>query len=90
MICPPAWRPSTPAVEPPSRSSTSASSKRFRFGGRTAFEIIGEGFNLTNADNPNTYVASQASTTFGQPTKFAGDFRQSEQRLFQIGARFEF
>jgi hypothetical protein len=23
-------------------------------------------------------------------TRFAGDFRQSEQRLFQIGARFEF
>jgi hypothetical protein len=65
-------------------------SKRFRFGGRTAFEIIGEGFNLTNASNPNTYVASQASTAFGTPTKFAGDFRQSEQRLFQIGARFEF
>ena len=65
-------------------------SKRFRFGGRTAFEIIGEGFNLTNASNPNTYVDRQTSTTFGQPTKFAGDFRQSEQRLFQIGARFEF
>jgi hypothetical protein len=65
-------------------------SKKFRFGGRTGFELIGEGFNLTNASNPNTYVASQASATFGQPTRFAGDFRQSEQRLFQIGARFEF
>jgi hypothetical protein len=65
-------------------------SKKFRFGGRTAFEIIGEGFNLTNASNPRTYVASQASATFGQPTRFAGDFRQSEQRLFQVGARFEF
>jgi hypothetical protein len=65
-------------------------SKRFRFGGRTVFEIIGEGFNLTNATNPNTYVAAQTSATFGQPTRFAGDFRQSEQRLFQIGARFEF
>ena len=65
-------------------------SKKFRFGQRTAFELIGEGFNLTNATNPNTYVASQTSTLFGQPTRFAGDFRQSEQRLFQIGARFEF
>jgi len=65
-------------------------SKRFKFGGRTTFEIIGEGFNLTNADNPNTYVANQTSAQFGQPTRFAGDFRQSEQRLFQIGARFEF
>ena len=37
-----------------------------------------------------TYVANQTSAQFGQPTRFAGDFRQSEQRLFQIGARFEF
>jgi hypothetical protein len=65
-------------------------SKRFRFGQRTAFELIGEGFNLTNATNPNTYVANQTSSAFGTPTRFAGDFRQSEQRLFQIGARFEF
>ena len=65
-------------------------SKKFRFGGHTQFELIGEGFNLTNAINPTTYVASQASSSFGQPTRFAGDFRQSEQRLFQIGARFEF
>ena len=65
-------------------------SKRFRFGGRTAIELIAEGFNLTNATNPNTYVANKTSATFGQPTVFAGDFRQSEQRLFQIGARFEF
>ena len=65
-------------------------SKKFRFGAHGGFEIIGEGFNLTNADNPNTYVANQTSALFGQPTRFAGDFRQSEQRLFQIGARFEF
>jgi hypothetical protein len=65
-------------------------SKRFRLGGRTSFELIGEGFNLTNASNPNTYVDRQTSATFGQPTRFAGDFRQSEQRLFQVGARFEF
>jgi hypothetical protein len=65
-------------------------SKKFRLGGRTVIEVIGEGFNLTNADNPNTYVANQTSALFGRPTRFAGDFRQSEQRLFQIGARFEF
>jgi hypothetical protein len=65
-------------------------SKRFRLGSHTRFEVIGEGFNLSNADNPNTYVANQNSTSFGQPTRFAGDFRQSEQRIFQIGARFEF
>jgi hypothetical protein len=66
-------------------------SKKFRFGaGRTGFELIGEVFNLTNNDNPNTYVANQTSALFGQPTRFAGDFRQSEQRLFQVGLRFEF
>ena len=66
-------------------------SKKFRFGaGRTGFELIGEVFNLTNDDNPNTYVANQTSALFGQPTRFAGDFRQSEQRLFQVGLRFEF
>jgi hypothetical protein len=66
-------------------------SKKFRLGkGRTGIELIGEGFNLTNAENPNTYVAARNDPNFGQPTKFAGDFRQSEQRLFQIGARLEF
>ena len=66
-------------------------SKKFRFGaGRTGFEVIGEVFNVTNDNNPNTYVANQTSSLFGQPTRFAGDFRQSEQRLFQIGLRFEF
>jgi hypothetical protein len=65
-------------------------SKKFRFGGRTAFEVIAEGFNLTNATNPGSYVANQTSSLFGQPTEFAGDFQRGEQRLFQIGARFEF
>jgi len=32
----------------------------------------------------------QTSSLFGQPTEFAGDFQRGEQRLFQIGARFEF
>jgi hypothetical protein len=65
-------------------------SKRIRLGGHTNIEVVGEGFNLTNAINPNTYVANQTSATFGQPTRFAGDFRQSEQRIFQLGARIEF
>jgi len=65
-------------------------SKRIRLGGSAGLEIIGEGFNVTNAINPGVYVASQTSKLFGQPTQFAGDFQRSEQRLFQIGARFEF
>lgn len=47
-------------------------------------------FNLTNDNNPNTCVANQTSALFGQPTRFAGDFRQSEQDLLQAGLRFEF
>jgi len=65
-------------------------SKRVRLGGRAAFEVIGEGFNLTNAINPTTYIAQMNNARFGQPTRFAGDFRQGEQRIFQLGARFEF
>jgi hypothetical protein len=53
-------------------------------------ELIGEVFNVTNDNNPNTYVANQTSALFGQPTRFAGDFRQSEQRLAQLGLRLEF
>ena len=52
--------------------------------------MILEGFNLTNADNPNTYIANQTDPAFGTPTRFAGDFRQSEQRLAQLGLRLDF
>ena len=65
-------------------------SKRFTLGRRAGVEVIAEGFNLTNADNPNTYVANQNDPAFGTPTRFAGDFRQTEQRLAQIGLRLDF
>jgi hypothetical protein len=65
-------------------------SKKFRLGGRTIFEVIAEGFNLTNATNPGSYVANMTSSIFGQPTEFAGDFQRGEQRLFQLGVRLEF
>jgi hypothetical protein len=65
-------------------------SKKFRLGSRAGFQVIAEGFNLTNAINPGGYVASMTSATFGTPTLFAGDFQRGEQRLFQLGARFEF
>jgi hypothetical protein len=53
-------------------------------------ELIGEGFNVTNEKNPGGYVTSKASATFGTPTAYAGDFQRGEQRLFQLGVRFEF
>ena len=66
-------------------------SKRFRFGGRTALELIGEGFNLTNATNPGGYVPRRTYPTLRRTRRvFAGDFQRGEQRLFQLGARFEF
>jgi hypothetical protein len=65
-------------------------SKKFKLGARAGVEVIAEGFNLTNAENANTYIAAQNDPRFGQPTRFAGDFRQSEQRLAQIGLRLDF
>src|SRR6185295_13568112 len=62
-------------------------SKRFNLGKSLRAELIAEGFNLTNNDNPGGYVASQTSALFGQPTLFAGDFQRGEQRLFQLGPR---
>ncbi|MBX7185470.1 MAG: TonB-dependent receptor [Vicinamibacteria bacterium] len=53
-------------------------------------ELIAEGFNVTNAKNPGGFVGSKAASNFGQPTSYAGDFQRGEQRLFQLGARFEF
>ena len=59
-------------------------------------EAIGEVFNVLNAKNPSGFNASQFSTagaplaSFMQPTSFAGDFQQGEQRVGQIGFRFTF
>ncbi len=53
-------------------------------------ELIAEGFNVTNAKNPSGFVGSMASSSFGKPTNYAGDFQRGEQRLFQLGVRFEF
>jgi hypothetical protein len=65
-------------------------SKRIRLGGRLAMELIGEGFNVFNDKNPGGFIGNRRASNFGQPTEFAGDFQRGEQRLFQIGARFEF
>ena len=49
-----------------------------------------EVFNLLNADNPAAYVGDVATSLYGQPTTFAGDPLQGEQRLIQLGARVRF
>jgi hypothetical protein len=78
-------------------------SKSFRLGGRANIEAIGEIFNLFNAINPNNFertvsavvqsvrlVGGAANPNYMQPSRFAGDFQQPEQRVGQIGFRFTF
>ncbi|MEO8077917.1 MAG: TonB-dependent receptor [Acidobacteriota bacterium] len=71
-------------------------SKSFRLVGRTRIEGIAEIFNLFNALNPAFALTSQRLASgvqraaFMQPTAFAGDFRQPEQRVGQLGFRFSF
>ena len=62
-----------------------------RIKGSARLTVIGEAFNLFNAENPAFAVTqNQLSTSFMQPNAFAGDFQQGEQRLAQIGFRFAF
>jgi hypothetical protein len=78
-------------------------SRTFRLGGRTSIEAIGEVFNLFNAINPANIertisnvpqsvrlVGGAANPNYMQPSRFAGDFQQPEQRVGQIGFRFTF
>jgi hypothetical protein len=77
-------------------------SRGFRLGGaRARIEAIGEIFNLMNASNPSGFNPGAAATprllgtgavnpNFLQPTAYAGDFQQPEQRVGQIGFRFSF
>jgi outer membrane receptor protein involved in Fe transport len=75
-------------------------SKSFPLAGRARIEAIGELFNVFNAKNPagfvnpNRRLVSTAnptiSSSFLQPTEFAGDFQNPEQRVGQIGFRLTF
>jgi hypothetical protein len=78
-------------------------SRTFPLFGHANIEAIGEIFNMFNAINPanieNTIssvlqtvrlVGGAANPTYMQPTRFAGDFQQPEQRVGQIGFRFTF
>ena len=71
-------------------------SKSFRISGRARLEAIGEIFNMFNALNPAFPLTSQRlaggvqRAAFMQPTAFAGDFQQPEQRVGQVGFRFTF
>ncbi len=71
-------------------------SKGFAIRGSAKIEAIGEVFNVFNAKNPGTFVTGRllgtgaANPNFLQPTAYAGDFQQPEQRVGQIGFRFSF
>jgi hypothetical protein len=71
-------------------------SKSFRLGGGARLEGIAEIFNVFNALNPAFPLTSQRLAggvqrpAFMQPTAFAGDFQQPEQRVGQLGLRFTF
>jgi hypothetical protein len=72
-------------------------SKAFPLGGAARIEAIAEVFNLFNAKNPSIPLTSQRRSpsgaplaSFMQPTAFAGDFQQSEQRVGQLGFRITF
>ena len=60
-------------------------------------EAIGEVFNLFNAKNPVLAISQRRinaggalNTSFMQPTAYAGDVGQTEQRVGQIGLRLTF
>ncbi len=72
-------------------------SRAFRAGGSARVEAIAEVFNLFNAKNPFIPVttrrlsaAGAPLSSFMQPTAFAGDFQQPEQRVGQVGFRITF
>ncbi|HSK41463.1 MAG TPA: hypothetical protein VK943_16985, partial [Arenibaculum sp.] len=71
-------------------------SRSFRLFGNARVEAIGEIFNVLNATNPSGFLTRQHFGTgapnpdFMQPTEFAGDFQNPEQRVGQIGFRFSF
>ena len=60
-------------------------------------EAIAEVFNLFNAKNPSILLTTQRLSaggaplsSFMQPTAFAGDVQQPEQRVGQVGFRVTF
>lgn len=64
--------------------------KAFKFGGNFGVEVIGEVFNLFNADNPVLFNGNRNSASYKKPAAFAGDPGQGEQRLAQLGLRLTF
>jgi hypothetical protein len=65
--------------------------KAFKFFGNYGVEVIGEMFNLLNSKNEAGFNGNRNSlATYKQPSFFAGDPGQGEQRLAQLGLRVTF
>ncbi len=64
--------------------------KAFKFFGNYGVELIGEVFNLFNSKNEAGFIGNRLAKNYQQPTKFAGDPLQGEQRLAQLGLRVTF
>jgi hypothetical protein len=65
-------------------------SKEFTFANDLSVEIIAELFNVFNEENPAAFIGNRRASNFRQPTTFAGDPLQGEQRLGQVGLRLRF
>lgn len=72
-------------------------SRSFPLWRTTRVDAIVEAFNLFNARNPSLPLTTQRAssagaplTSFMQPTAYAGDFQQPEQRVGQVGFRLTF
>ena len=72
-------------------------SRGFKVSGTARIEAMLEVFNVFNAKNPSIPASTNQNngaglplTTFMQPSAFAGDVGQAEQRMAQIGVRFTF
>ncbi len=64
--------------------------KGFKFFGNYGVELIGEMFNLFNSKNATHYIGNRLAKNYRQPTAYAGDPLQGEQRLAQLGVRVTF
>jgi hypothetical protein len=87
--------PSTAATQNSGRGSDFSQldlrvAKRFALGSRSHVELIAEMFNVFNETNPGGYTGNMRSSSFGQPTDYAGDFQRGEQRVAQLGLRLQF
>jgi hypothetical protein len=65
-------------------------SKDFIFTGDVGIEVLAEMFNVFNSTNPAKYVGNVLASNYQQPTNYAGDPAQGEQRLMQLGVRVHF